>query len=476
MTRLVWLGEELVCIAPTGVLDATTGVSLVTGTITATAFGNQLVYSTDKGVMLPGGLAPLTGVSSLDALEDRVLAVTPTRSLVYQSGTLVATLPGATYGKLDRDGSIVLADPDALARYALDGTKTVLRHGESQPLVRLADGTLATGTELIGRTPLPAGVASQRIAQLDPEHVVTGGFDREIRIAKLGLPKPLAILDAGDAVDDLLARADRVVAVTHGGRVFLWDASKLPEPTPIAELEHPIERIVTNGTATAAWVHGDTFHIVIGGRTIAGWPVGFRGDDLVVNDDGKLSVGDQVIGDASTIQAAAFSKELLATAAAGIVTLRIGAKIVRSFDTHRTDITALAIDQTHVAIGHADGTIEVWTGETKRVFGGHSAHVESMTIRGNRLISSSWDRSTRAWDLETGAGKTLISGQGLAVSPSGQWLATIDQSQLVSIWDATEGRLLEQLPASSSLEAVTFTDDDHVIVGGATGTLEKLSL
>ncbi|MFT3692048.1 MAG: serine/threonine-protein kinase [Kofleriaceae bacterium] len=481
MTELAWHGDKLLCVAPTGavIIESNTKLVVSDQPITAAVWaGDHVVFSSTTHLFLVSGVAPLEGITSIDALDDRILAVTPTRSIVYQAGQRSVTLPGATYGKLDRDGTVVLADSDALARFAADGTRTLIRHGESQPLVRFPDGTLASGTEIVGGAELPPAVQSQLIAQLDATHVITSGFDREIRIAKLGLPRPVAILDAGDAVDDLLVSGTRAVSIGHGGHVALWDVSNLREPQPVAELHHPIERLVSNGKAIAAWVHADQFHTIIGNRDLPGWPVGFRGDEPCMNDGGKLYLGNEVIRDAAPIQAAAFSGDMLATAAAGVITIRVGANVLRTFDTHRTDITALAIDETHVAIGHEDGSIELWTDGTKRSLDGHSAHVESLTIRGHRLFGASWDRSTRAWDLTTGTAQTLMPSEAhsLSVSPSGALLATVDDSQLVSIWDAAEGRLLEQLPATSSLDSVAFVDDDHVVVGGTTGLLETLAI
>lgn len=63
-----------------------------------------------------------------------------------------------------------------------------------------------------------------------------------------------------------------------------------------------------------------------------------------------------------------------------------------------------------------------------------------------------------------------------AVSPSGAWIATVNGSPNVSLWDGAKGRLLVQLPAVEPLSGVDFLDDDHVIVSGKTGRLEILDV
>jgi WD40 repeat protein len=63
-----------------------------------------------------------------------------------------------------------------------------------------------------------------------------------------------------------------------------------------------------------------------------------------------------------------------------------------------------------------------------------------------------------------------------ALSPSGAWVATVNGSPNVSLWDSAKGRLLVQLPVARPLSCVDFLDDDHVVVGSKTGRLEILDV
>jgi WD40 repeat protein len=441
---------------------------------------------------------------------DRLLAVARDATFVFALPELqrLATLPAATYAMLDRDGSIVLADGAALRRYQLDGTFAMIRAGESQPLTRLGDGSLATGMELIGASAtrgFAPGIAAELIAPLDATHVITGGFDRVLRIARLDVGRPLAVLDAAGATEQLIASPSgtRTVSLARDGAIELWDTGRLREPRTIAELAAPIQRIVVGRSGIAAWLHsmaGNTVAVLDSTNArvglVPGWPVGYRpgGDELVVNDGGRLFVYAardasqlRVLDDPSAIQTAAFSSSgaLLATASAGQVTLRDARtwQVIRSLAIPRSDATAIAIDDAgHVIIGHGDGAMERYdatTGPTGARLAGHGAHVEDMALRGDRLVTISWDRTTRAWDIGSGASRGVLlpsSGHSLALSPSGRWLATVDGSPVVNLWDAERGALVEQVAAARPLDAAAFLGEDQLVVGGGDGRLEQIEL
>jgi WD40 repeat protein len=176
---------------------------------------------------------------------------------------------------------------------------------------------------------------------------------------------------------------------------------------------------------------------------------------------------------------------VLATCAAGKVTLRdaLTWSKLGDFDTHRDDLTAIALDDAgHIITGRGDGGLEIWDANSHAAIGkldGHSAHVEAMELRGDRLVTTSWDRTTRVWRIPSGAPRGVqlpATGHTLVVSPSGQLIATVDRSALVSVWDAGDGRLLEQLPAVGALDAVGFSGDDQLVVGGGDGKLEVIDL
>ncbi|HET9992337.1 MAG TPA: hypothetical protein VFQ65_27585, partial [Kofleriaceae bacterium] len=515
-------GAKLLVASHTGVSlvdPATRAVSSVYhGDVDVARFaGEQIVFAAGTKVhVIALGVehtADAADVRGFDVAGDRLLAITPAATLVWSLPDLhlITSQPAAIYALFDREGGVVMADRDALQRVSLaDGSRVVLRPGESQPLTRLRDGSLATGTELVDIAAhttheLAPAVASELVAALDTNHVITGGFDRMIRIVRLDLARPLVALEAANATEDLIPNAagTRVVSLGRNGAIELWDTGHLREPVLAAELAAPIERIVVGRSGTAAWLHSagndnqvailDATHRRVG--LVPGWPVGYRpgGDELLVNDGGKLFVyaattGAQlrVVSDAAGIQTAAFSSSgaVLATSSAGHITLRDALTWAElgGFDTHRDDVTAIALDDAgRLVTGHNDGGLRIWNTRTRAAVGkldGHSAHVEDMALRGDRLITTSWDRTTRAWQLSPSSrGSVLaVAGHSLAVSPSGQLIATVDRSALVSVWDALDGRLLEQLPAVGALDAVAFSGEDRLVVGGGDGKLELIDL
>jgi eukaryotic-like serine/threonine-protein kinase len=520
MTNIAYAGKQLLCTSRKGVYlvdpDTRAVVAVARGDVQAAELvGDRVAIADPTGVRLverDGTVVRRDDTSKVrdfdvDPSGQRLLGLTPTATIVWTLPDLarVASLPAAVYARLDRDGGVVLADEDSLRRYTLTGSSVILRAGESQPLFRLHDGSLATGQELIDVTThaLAPDVASQRVASLDTTHVITGGFDRVLRIAKLDLPRALVTLDTADAIGALVTNATgtRAITVERNGVIELWDTGHLRDPVVVSTLEAPIDRIVTGHDRIAVWLHGATGNQVAmfdAGHArvslVEGWPVGYRpgGDELAVNNGGRLFIYRdgaelQVVTDTSPIQAAAFSSSgaVLATSATSHITLRdpLTWKTIGDVVTHRDDVTALALDDAgHLVTGYDDGTLQLWdtrTGTAGAMLTGHSAHIDDVAIRGDRLLTRSWDGSTRAWDLATGAARGVVLpsiGHGVAIAPSGRYLATVDRSALVSVWDADEGRLLEQRPASSALDSVAFTDDDHVVVGGAAGIMELIDL
>jgi len=418
--------------------------------------GDRIVFADATTVhVIAGGVehtASAADVSAFDVSGDRLLAITPTATLVWNLPDLtsITSQPAATYALFDREGGVVMADRDALQRVSLaDGSRVVLRPGESQPLTRLRDGSLASGIELVDVAAhttheLAPDVASELVAALDANHVITGGFDRMIRIVRLDLARPLVALEAANAIEDLIPNAagTRVVSIGRNGAIELWDTGHLREPVIAAELAAPIQRIVVGRSGTATWLHStDGNHVAILDATyrrvglVPGWPVGYRpgGDELLVNEGGKLyvyaaSTGAlvHVVSDAAGIQTAAFSSSgaVLATSSSGRITLRDAVTwvVLGDFDTHRDDVTALALDDAgHLVTGHGDGGLRIWDTRTHASIGkldGHSAHVEDIALRGGRLVTTSWDRTTRAWIIPSGSPRgTLLPSVAARATP-----------------------------------------------------------
>jgi WD40 repeat protein len=107
------------------------------------------------------------------------------------------------------------------------------------------------------------------------------------------------------------------------------------------------------------------------------------------------------------------------------------------------DIWELALDdRDHVIIGFRDGTLQIWdasragpaaadarseiAGNLVATSTGHTALVSILEIRGDTLLSISWDRTLRRWAFPSGEplGRVLKSFDDAAISPSGQWITS----------------------------------------------------
>jgi WD40 repeat protein len=167
--------------------------------------------------------------------------------------------------------------------------------------------------------------------------------------------------------------------------------------------------------------------------------------------------------------------------------------VTRSKDA--LDVWELALDdRDHVVVGFRDGTIQIWdasragpaTADARREIAGnlvamstgHTALVSILEIRGDTMLSISWDRTLRRWAFPSGKplGRILKSFDDASISPSGQWVATVEGSAAVSLWDSTRDRVLEQIPTAEVPTNVVFVDEDHVVVGGEHGRLELIDL
>src|SRR6266566_8106002 len=103
-------------------------------------------------------------------------------------------------------------------------------------------------------------------------------------------------------------------------------------------------------------------------------------------------------------------------------------------------------DGKHLALGEADGSVQVrnsTTGSILYTVQGHMNHVWSLAWSpdGKRLASASWDRTVQVWDANTGAHQLTYPGQtdlvlAVAWSPDGTRIATAGSDNTVQVWNA----------------------------------------
>ena len=157
-------------------------------------------------------------------------------------------------------------------------------------------------------------------------------------------------------------------------------------------------------------------------------------------------------------------------------------------------VSALTYDK--IAIGSADGEIQLWdtkTGKQLSIFKGHGRSAGmwdgyqvlalAFSPDGTKLASGSKDNTTRLWDSNNDEWITLqekYTGYGLApwtnvvaFSPDGKMLASGSTNKTVQLWDTITGEPLATLTGHvNGITALAFSPDGTMLASGsADGTI-----
>jgi WD40 repeat protein len=138
-------------------------------------------------------------------------------------------------------------------------------------------------------------------------------------------------------------------------------------------------------------------------------------------------------------------------------------KILRE---HRQTVSAIAFGTAQGAIAFSpdgqqlasssfDRTVKLWdvqTGECVKTFLGHTNRVWTVAYHpnGQQLVSGGDDHATKFWNLKTGRCTKTFKGHtnavlSLAFNPKGYYLASGHEDQTVRLWDIKSGILVETL-------------------------------
>ncbi|WP_052055505.1 trypsin-like peptidase domain-containing protein [Myxosarcina sp. GI1] len=192
------------------------------------------------------------------------------------------------------------------------------------------------------------------------------------------------------------------------------------------------------------------------------------------------------------------SQTLISGSSAGIIAVWQTAteEQLVSWQAH-SSVNAIAVsaDGKVLASGGDDGTIALWDltelrssnkvsltqPQLIRTLQGHKGAITSLVFSADgNLFSSSWDKTVRQWQIESGKaikdfiGHTQIVN-AIALSDDGKILASGGQDKTIRLWDVATGKLRSTLNGHSlAILSLDISADNKILVSGSGDSAIKL--
>ena len=153
---------------------------------------------------------------------------------------------------------------------------------------------------------------------------------------------------------------------------------------------------------------------------------------------------------------------------------------------HPDDVNSGAIspDGRFVVTGSDDKTTRLWdvgSGAEIRRFQGHRASVNAVTFSPDgRLVLTGGDTTARIWDPATGAEIRQFQGHTRAVnavtfSPDGRFVLTGSADRTARLWDPASGSEIRRFSGhTDTVEAVAFSPDGRFVLTGSADKTARL--
>jgi len=341
-----------------------------------------------------------------------------------------------------------------------------LAAGSESGVVYLIDRKSSTNSprQLKGHTERVTGIAFSK----DLRWFVTGSWDKTIQIYSLSnLWAVPVILQVGhEGVNELAISPDGnwLAAAAWDGTLIIWNFETLASsPVEISAAEDILETVVFSPDSRQLAAAGRDGKIRIWSMdSLRGNPVQISASESSINSlayspNGKwLAAGGD---DKSIIFYLAQNLEL--------------PPVVKSFHTSWVLSLAFSPDSNILASSSGDQLVALWNAndldQDPVALRGHESWVITLAFspEGNELASGDWGDGVRIWNVNQPFSlpvKINNIGLGLAVSPSGHWLAASDIESVIHIIDLTSIPPKDTAGLSGhrlTISASAFSPDEH---------------
>ncbi|KAJ3136158.1 hypothetical protein HK100_002033 [Physocladia obscura] len=160
---------------------------------------------------------------------------------------------------------------------------------------------------------------------------------------------------------------------------------------------------------------------------------------------------------------------------------------INTLESHKDRVFAVAVstDGQFVVSGSWDKTVKIWdvhTGAVQKTLLGHSDEVYAIAISADSqfIASGSSDRTVKLWDVQTGAVQKTLKGhskavRAVAISPGGQFIVSGSADTTVRIWDAQTGVVQKTLTGHTDyVRSVAISANEWFVVSGSSDKTVKI--